>query len=281
MLVDTPVFLSSSQWETVQVADAAILPSTSYGVRADVRDPGSPPNLSAAVFATTWQWGDLNNVDDVNLFDIVSMLDAFQGIFVNATPESSDLRDDVPNRDVDLFDIVAVLDAFQDLPYPGIACPSPSGMAASLDVASTAVLRVEPRRKTVGPGEPFSVDVYARDVPDLRGYQLQFSVSESVTPVSLWVDASRSDYVFGNTTSYPVVSQTKGRLANAMLAGSVPVRGWSYLGSATFEVSKSAGGQRVLHVGLDNGTTMVDSESSPLAIAWARKATIRVWNEVD
>jgi hypothetical protein len=281
MLVDTPVFLSSAQWGTVNVADAAILPSTSYGVRADVRDVGSPPNLSAAVVATTWQWGDLNNMNDVDLFDIVSMLDAFQDIFVNATLESSDLRGDVPNRDVDLFDIVAVLDAFQDLPYPGIACASQGGVSASMDGTATAVLAVVPRRRAVGPGARFSVDVYVRDVADLRGYQLQFSVDGAVKPVTLWVDTSRSDYVFREVTSYPVASQAEGRLASVALAGGVPVRDWSYLGSGTFAVSKSARSQRVRQLGLVEGTILVDSENEMIMIKSSRARMMRVPRDAE
>ncbi|MFH1108835.1 MAG: DNRLRE domain-containing protein [Planctomycetota bacterium] len=122
-LRDDAVFRTSAQWGTVYVGDTMVIPSTAYRVRADIRLASEAPNFSTPVSATTWMWGDLNNNAEVNVFDIVYVLDAFQDIYAQATPYSADLRADVPNRSVDIFDIVAVLDAFQALGYPGIACP--------------------------------------------------------------------------------------------------------------------------------------------------------------
>ena len=121
-LTDQPVFLSSDEWGTVIVGDAEIVPSTTYEVRADLRVDGEPENLSDAVSVTTWAWGDTNNIDGAELFDMLCVFDGLLGIFTHCSLYGVDLMAEVPDGTIDTLDTSAVLDAVRALPYPGSPC---------------------------------------------------------------------------------------------------------------------------------------------------------------
>lgn len=129
-LTPTPVFQSASGWATVHLGDRAIIPATTYSVRADIRAPSDPENLSPPMSTTTWAWGDVNNSGGVDLFDIACVLDGFQSLHDNCSIYADDLRDNAPDRAIDIFDIVAVLDAFQGLPYPDTTPCAPGLLTA-------------------------------------------------------------------------------------------------------------------------------------------------------
>jgi hypothetical protein len=250
-LVDTPVFQGAAAWGTIHVADRAIVPSTEYDVRADVRLESESENLSAAVSGTTWAWGDTNNDDDVNLFDIVNVLDGFQNVFLQATPYSTDFRGDVPDRLIDIFDIIAVLDAFQDLPYAADTCAS-QGLVASGVERSARVLHVVPHRDTVRGGGVLPVDVFLSGGSELRGYELELHAEVEPGATSgirttgvrlefVSIQSDREDYVFFDRTHYPAVAEATGRLANAALATSPVTSEHAYLGTWVFSVSSRIG----------------------------------------
>jgi hypothetical protein len=114
---------SSASWGTVIVGDREVVPGTAYTVHAEVVQ-GTPIGTDPA---TTWPWGETNNENDVNVFDILCVLDGVGGIFVNCSLYGVDLMGFVPDALVDSEDVTAVLDGFQLLPYPdNDPCGSPA-----------------------------------------------------------------------------------------------------------------------------------------------------------
>lgn len=109
-----PVFRSSAEWGTVYVTGREVIPSRAYNVTAEVV-AGTP--IGGGTTAT-WAWGDADNQDGVNLFDILCVLDGSQGLFPHCTLRGVDLHGTVPNGLADADDIGAVLDAFASVPYP-------------------------------------------------------------------------------------------------------------------------------------------------------------------
>ncbi|MFH1107983.1 MAG: lamin tail domain-containing protein [Planctomycetota bacterium] len=289
-LVDYPVFRSSDDWGTVYVGSKEIIPSTMYGLRADARLATEPENLSVPAFASTWTWGDLNNASDVDVFDIVYVLDAFQDIFSQATLHSADLRGDIPNRSIDIFDIVAVLDAFQGLPYPGTPCSLQSTAADHGGAIPTGIVNAVSRRAVVRPGEPFAVDIYASRISELRGYQIALDLwseegvynrpveaNAEVRLESIFVDTDRGDYVFRGLTSYPVAAESTGQLANAALEKGGDAWDRTYLGTYLFRVSKGYAGKG-FHVAVrpSNESIFLDSANEAIMNVKANGAEIRV-----
>ena len=121
-LTAAPVFRSSAQWGTVFVADRPIVPSTSYSVSAEVV-AGTPIGSGSAA---TWAWGDVDNVNGVNLFDILCVVDGSHGIFTHCASRAVDLQGNVPDGVIDSADINAVLGAFSGSPYPDATpCAAP------------------------------------------------------------------------------------------------------------------------------------------------------------
>jgi hypothetical protein len=119
LLVAAPVFQSSAAWGTVFVSDREIVPSSTYTVQAEVV-PGTPVGAGSVA---TWAWGDVDDANGVDVFDILCVLDGSQGIFLQCTPQGEDLAGNVTNRAVDAGDIAAVLDAFSGSAYPdGAPC---------------------------------------------------------------------------------------------------------------------------------------------------------------
>jgi len=245
-LVAAPVYRSPAAWGTVQVGDREILPATPYTVTALA--PGAVPIGSGA--ATTWVWGNANNADDVNVFDIVCVLDGFGGIFTQCTLQGDDLKSGEPDRTIDLDDILAVLDAFGGLSYPdGNPCaalaPEPGGGKAA-GFAGGNLLRLVPWRTTLRPGETLRVDVYGSSLVDLRGYQVALAVSGgavgTLEPVAAEVDVDRADYAFRGLGSFPASDGPGARLASALEQGGASPDGEVYLGSFTFRPSGGARG---------------------------------------
>ncbi|MFH1108836.1 MAG: lamin tail domain-containing protein [Planctomycetota bacterium] len=279
-LATEPVFQSSEAWGTVFVGGAEIIPRTSYAVRADVRDALEPENLSEAVFATTWAWGDTNGVDNVNVFDIVCVLDGFNDIFTRCTLYGNDLNGAVPGRLIDVFDIVGVLDGFQGLPYPRVPC-SAGRAVGGVAAATSPVVMVVPKRTVVRPGGLLAVDVYVGPVHDVRGYQVLLEVrgddAGHIELESIAVDTDRSDYVFRGLMSYPTVAESSGRLANAALDGGVSAEIRTYLGTYTFRVSKAYAGERFqVAVRLGNESVFVDSANEAIGTVTSHGAEIYV-----
>jgi len=118
----TAVFRTSQEWGEVLVLGPEIRPGESFQVQSDCGVPDAPARSDASS-ATTYAWGDMSGDGNVDLDDIVSVLDAFAGVFVNITLERADIGPCLPNGSIDLDDIVHVLDAFAGIPYE-LSCPA-------------------------------------------------------------------------------------------------------------------------------------------------------------
>lgn len=117
-LVDAPVYQSSAAWGVIRVSGPEIVPGATYEIASECDGL-----LSAQGSDDTPIWGDLNDTGAVDVDDILCMLDAFSGIFVNCVEESVDLDPcDGPNGLIDVSDILLELDAFIGVPFP---CPLP------------------------------------------------------------------------------------------------------------------------------------------------------------
>ena len=113
-LVSAPVYRAPADWGTVHVHAQPIAPGRLYTVEA--LRAGEVPIGSGA--ATTWAWGDTDNANGVDLFDILCVLDGSQNRFVKCTLYATDLRGPIPDGVVDNDDIQAMLDAYESKPYP-------------------------------------------------------------------------------------------------------------------------------------------------------------------
>jgi hypothetical protein len=109
-----PEYRTPAEWGTVHVYAQQIAPGRLYTV--DALRTGEVPIGSAS--ATTWAWGDTNNANGVDIFDILCVLDGSQNKFVKCSLYATDLRGPTPNGVVDPADIQAVLDAYESKPYP-------------------------------------------------------------------------------------------------------------------------------------------------------------------
>lgn len=141
-IVDEPVFLPPTDWGTVLVTGQDIIPSaadhpTVYEIRA-ICDPVDQDSTDAAQ-AIPYVWGDVNNDLTVDSFDILCVLDGFQGTFLNCSFIAVNLTPCIPDGVINLFDILAVLDAFIGEPFP---CASPCGGGACCEPDSTFCLQL-------------------------------------------------------------------------------------------------------------------------------------------
>lgn len=259
-LSDTPVFADSSDWVAVAVADQEIVPARQYSVRADIRAPHEPVNLSPAVSAETWVWGDSNHDGGVDLFDVICVLDGFADVFANCTLAGVDLQGRRPDRRVDLFDIVAVLDGFQSIPYSG---GDPCEAAFSQVIAAQPMhmaLSIASRRAIRG-GEELIIDVHGTGASSLRAYQLQLSSSTipdaRVEQKNVWSDSARPDHAFSGRGSFTSVNSSDWKIAVA-LASTGPLKADNtYLASFRLEIYSSRATKVVFDLNMD-GSILLD-----------------------
>lgn len=276
----TPEFQSSAAWGTVHAGDRQITPGTLYDVRADVRAPNEPENLSPAASATTWAWGDTNNVGGVDVFDIVCVLDGFQSVFGTCSIHGDDLRGDVPDRGIDVFDIVAVLDAYQGSPYPD-SLPCGSGLMAPPAAGTPAVISLVPRVRSAAPGGAVRVDVFVSGAPTLRAYQVAADVRGATGGMSveaITFESNRADYAFASGEPRSAVDLTNGRAANALLQGWGDCSSRRYLCTLTLRASVDASG--AFTIGLKTGGESVlmgaDRVPASFSVTGTKVSIIRV-----
>jgi len=263
-LTASPVFQSSAQWGTVHVGDRPIVPSTAYTVQAEVT-PGTP---IATGGATTGVWGNANGLDDVNVFDIVCVLDGYQGIFTQCTPRGDDQSSGALAHPaaIDLFDIVAVLDAFSGASYPD-ATPCSGAFAELAATAKAAPAKgavsdarvwLVPSATTVAPGGVVRLDVFADGLADVRGYQVAVEAgggsAGTLVPGAVTISSYRDDYLFAGWAVSAVTDSTGVRLAGAVRGGGANPAGAVYLGSFEYRASGDAAGR--FRVGLRPSETL-------------------------
>jgi hypothetical protein len=249
-LTASPVFQSSAQWGTVHVGDRPIVPSTAYTVQAEVT-AGTP--IGSGV-ATTWAWGNANNVDDVNVFDIVCALDGFQGTFANCTPFGVDQTSGAVTHPVtiDLGDVLAILDAFSGTAYSdGTPCASSFAAQAGKTSVRTATdpsgqLTLVPSATTISSFGTVRIDVYGDRLEDVRGYQVAVEATGgsagALVPVEAAVDTARDDRLFSGQTSFPVSDSRGSRIGGALWHGAETTALRVYLGSFDFRADALAAG---------------------------------------
>lgn len=117
-----PFFQSAIQWSAVSLGDEAVVPNATYRVRTDCGTPGEP-DLSLAIAAQTWQWGDVDHNQVINFADIQLLIKAFQGDFTLVTVDRADMEPCLPNRVINFSDIQQGVRAFQGIGFSGMACP--------------------------------------------------------------------------------------------------------------------------------------------------------------
>jgi Lamin Tail Domain/CotH kinase protein/Dictyostelium (slime mold) repeat len=268
-LTSSPVFQSSAAWGTIQVGDRPIVPSTAYTVQAEVT-PGTP---IASASASTWAWGNANNTDDVNVFDIVCVLDGFQGIFTNCTPYGSDQNGGALAHPVtiDLDDILGVLDAFSGSSYPD-ATPCALGFAADASAktenrstpSKDSRVWLAPSAKEVAPGGTVRFDVFAQGIEDVRGYQIAVAAeggaAGALVPGAVTIATYRTDYLFAGRPVSAVSDVSGVRLAGAIRDGGVTPAGVVYLGSFEYRASNDAAG--TFRIGFRPQETMLRDSTS-------------------
>ena len=275
-LADLPVFRSSLDWGTVHVGDDAVLPATEYTVESEV--PGG--GIVASGSTTTWAWGDADDVQGVDVFDILCVLDGSQAIFGRCTQRAVDVASGIPNRTIDTADIDAVLDAFGGTSYPdadpcdGQTQQSTAAPAPAPDGPGGATrLEIVPRAKHVGAsGGVVAVDVFVRGAVEIGAYRIAFESSGGRAAVeSMTVDLGRGDFLFAGTTSYPSAETRRGRIGSRLRAGGAAVDGRAYLGTAYFRVPAGAGASGTIYVRMAD-TILMDPHG--LAIPFEAPAAV-------
>ncbi|OWY63863.1 hypothetical protein B7486_50555, partial [cyanobacterium TDX16] len=289
LLVSSPVFMSSEAWGTVFVSDREIIPFTQYDVRADIRDPMDPENLTPAASATTWRWGDVNDSTIVDVFDIVCVLDGFQDVFENCALEAVDLMGETPDRDVDLFDIMAVLDAYQDIAYPDpMPCTALAVSPRSYEepssplMASKLQLQVQPSLPSVQPGAAFTADVFISGSTELRAYQLSFKTTGgsagSIVVEDVTVNPVHNAYVFGGLSPFTAKNAAEARVANALQAGAVETGDTAYLATVHLRASVAARGTFRIELEPNGRTILLDANSEVIGGLTLRAGQVQVRN---
>jgi hypothetical protein len=259
----------------VKVGDRLIVPSTSYTVQAEVT-AGTP--IGSGV-ATTWAWGNSNNLDDVNVFDIVCALDGFQSVFTNCTPYGVDQNSGAVLHPVaiDMNDVLAVLDAFSGATYPdsdpcGALVVNASQRTERVKSEPSGSLTLVPSATTVAPYGTVRVDVFGDGIVDVRAYQVAVEwtggAMGTFVPVEASVDGERVDRVFGDEAAFPVADTAGSRLGGAQWHGAASPTGRVYLGSFVFRAGPRA--QGTFHLGFRASETLLWSDGNGAAPIPAR-----------
>jgi hypothetical protein len=119
----SPVFRTPADWDVVHVRGTQLIPLTAYTIQSDCRANATlPSNLSTAVTATTWHWGDVDNDIGVDFIDIGLTVEAYKNNYVNVSLYNADLYPCLPDRIVDFNDIGRVVEGYKSIPFP---CANP------------------------------------------------------------------------------------------------------------------------------------------------------------
>ncbi|MHC5109138.1 MAG: hypothetical protein ACYTHJ_04575 [Planctomycetota bacterium] len=114
-----PVFLPPTEWGSVAVSDAMIIPDTVYELTAT-----SGTNDSQTVTASTWKWADADSNDVVNYADIQLTVLGFQLSDV-VTMEAVDHEPCYPNAVINFNDIQHSVFSFQGMAFLETGCGTP------------------------------------------------------------------------------------------------------------------------------------------------------------
>lgn len=274
-LVETPVYQTPAAWGTVHVGDREILPSVTYEVHAETQ---SGLLSATAGSATTHDWGNVNNQNGIDIYDILCVLDGYSGNFDDCSLYADDLAGELadihtPDRLVDLLDIASVLDAYSGLAYAdadpcagGGGRGGPSGPLGG----QLATLSMSQRSGGVLADGTRIIDVYVQGAVDLRGYQLGFAVTGGQTGklnvVSIEMDSTRADYAFGDLIGFTATDMSRHRMANALPTGGVEAVSRRYLATIRVRPGRKAYGVFNVTLRPDGQTYLIDSQSRSIEV---------------
>ncbi len=117
------VYLTPAEWGELYVTGEFFTPETTYVVVADCGSPGSPGFSDPGVGTPfTRKWADLDDSGVVTFFDILTVVQTFQGIYALASKDESDLLGNtgtlcLPNQMINFVDIIAAVEAFQGVSF--------------------------------------------------------------------------------------------------------------------------------------------------------------------
>lgn len=114
-LVEASVFRTPTEWGTVYLADADIIPETTYQIQSDFG--GGVTSFVAAM--PTGQWGDVvAPFGVVDFRDVGGTIDGFKELPTAPPVTRTDLDPQRPDFVVNFADIGATLDAFRGVVFP-------------------------------------------------------------------------------------------------------------------------------------------------------------------
>lgn len=244
--------LYRTDWSAVHIGDTEIMPSASYKVYAEFED-GAQAYLGRT---QTWIWGDTNGDSFVNADDVAQVQNRFAGLVSADLTPQLDLAPAAVDRVTNLGDLLALLDAFAGQSFAEAfgyddPCATQQQTASPADTPAAEILLL-PTGPTVQPGGLLEVRVMIDGDAELRGYQLAVDATtaegKSLELHDVRVDSSDKDYVFAGRTTVPAVDVRRGRIANALLAGTVTPAADAYLATFVFRVPQSSAGSIRLHV---------------------------------
>jgi len=238
-------------------------------------------------------YGDTDCNGTINIFDLFCVLKGFSGIFSGECCFTNlDIEPCAGNGSLNIFDLFAVLDSFDGIN----PCNCSAGPVAAADVQQrrtqrgvrsrtarslqAASIHLIPSSTAVNPGDEIRVDVYAKGVVELRGYELKVQVNGgqrgSLFFDDLAVDSNRKDYVFKDLDAYSALDLVDGRIAGITLADGVSERGSVYLGTFVFHATRDASGTFTLSVQVDHDTFLVDQVGEKLRVRSAKSVEVNV-----
>jgi len=218
-LSNTETCRPPASWGMVQVNDEEVIPGsqtedTTYSVYTRC-GPGSPETLLDV--AATWILGDVDGNLVVDVDDIICALDGFAGCY-RCSFRALDICPlewqpfNGNQRVIDVDDLLAVLNGFSGLPLecPPVGGLLPSSAGESFEPALSARRSAEPAQASLrlsssslsySSGSTMDVEVYVRDAPELRCYQIALDAwdvqGNTMDLQDVAIHTSRPDFAFG------------------------------------------------------------------------------------
>lgn len=141
------------------------------------------------------------------------------------------------------------------------------------------MIELIPSSQAVKPGESVGVDVFARNLSNVRGYQITVDAlggtAGTLRRGALKLDESRSDYLLHGQQTLRMLDESGGRLAALRMQGGSDSSKAGYLGTVMFTASEDAGGtfDFVIRLG---GTSLVNDANGKQLPFRAGRASVTV-----
>jgi hypothetical protein len=165
----------------------------------------------------------------------------------------------------------------------GLSTEQANRMARSIKPRATvpvgSALTIVPREASGRSGDLFTVDVFLSGATNVRTYQLSIDTaggrSGSLAREEAYIDADRTDYVFGTQHAIKAVDDVHGRMGAVLFDGGVNAPTAMYLGTYAFRASSDAEGDFTITARPDGETFLNDPEHVQLPFR-VQTATISV-----